>query len=93
MALCRHVTLVPKNSHGTYLGSDIGRYDAQQQLFLLLLFTLQFDPRLDAGPRAHKSVVVSGLRHVSVIQPDATRTQQEECLSSNLWQQRNFIWV
>ena len=34
----------PQNPHGTHLGSDVGRYDAQQQLFLLLLFTLQFDP-------------------------------------------------
>jgi hypothetical protein len=58
---------------------------------LLLLFTLQLDPRLDASPRAHKRVVVSRFRHVSVIQPDATRTQQEECFGSNLWQQQNFI--
>jgi hypothetical protein len=60
---------------------------------LLLLLTLQLHPRLDAGPRAHKRVVVSRFRHVSVIQPSATRTQQEECFDSNLWQQRNFIWV
>jgi hypothetical protein len=51
---------------------------------LLLFLTLQFDPRLDAGPRAHERVVVSGFRHVSVIQSAATRTQQEQRFGANL---------
>jgi len=69
-----------------YLGGDVGRYDAKQQLLLLFLLTLKFDPRLDAGPRAHEGVVVRCLCHVAVIETGATRTQQKQGLSTNLQQ-------
>lgn len=67
-----------------HLGGNVGRYDAEQKLFLLLLLTLQLYPRLNAGARSDERVVVCGFGHVSVIQPGASCTQQEQRLGASL---------
>ena len=62
----------------------VGRYHAEQQLFLLFLLALQLYPGLDAGPRAHEGVVVCRLCHVAVVEPRTTGTHQEHRLRADL---------
>lgn len=58
-----------------YLGSNIRRNDAQQQLLLLLALAFQLDAMLDAGTGAINRAHMRRIRHNAVVQAEDARGQ------------------
>ena len=68
----------------TDLCCNVCRYNAQQQLFLLFLLTLEFHPVFDARPCTNEGLVVGRLCHAAIINPSSTGSQQQDYLWDEL---------
>lgn len=75
----------------THLGSNVGRYHAQQQLLLLLPFALEFHALLDAGACSIHCAIVCGVRHDAIVKTGNGCAGQHHNLAKELTEQLNGV--